>query len=421
MFFLWFSRCHFLASVCLQAAFHVVRFAIKLRSFSRLHQLKHITRDDDGEVKPAMEPTESDDDLMSSEVETIRSSEEPQLTPAHSLESCQNCVSAGQEENEEAKLTEKGVGQEDGEEVEHMHQAIGSLARLALEALEGSGANLKGNSQVDSGVSCLRVNTATSPVCGFVESITTNRCRAAEHHVVCSHSSNGDTLSTPANHLEDASGSADQASLLSSNSDLVLGFSDLVHLMHACRCNGDASAGHEQEGTVPADSDKAESNHLLVLNSEQGVEALSQRVQCTLREVATSGGVTVTPDDFKQVKEWEEDSEQEEEVTALHSTRKEVESVEDEEMVAEGRNPAARATKGGMEVSKSSGTEDTSAMPIMDAWEMCDTSKPERANSCSKVPPLTDHQVNALELESSGQTDSSPAASPSALWSNECD
>ena len=410
----------FLSLLCLQAAFHVVRFAIKLRSFSRVHQLKHVTWDDDGEVKPPVGPTESDDDLLSSEVETIQSSEELQLPSAYSLESSQSCVSAGEEESEEEKLKEKDRNYEDGEveEVEHMHRTIGTLAQLALEALEGSETSLTVSNQADTGVSCLRVNTSTSPVCGFVESVTANRCTAGEHHLVCSHSDNGCTLSSSSHIVEDASRSVEKASLMPSSSDLVLGFSDLVHLMHACRCNEGVLQDQEWEGTVPADSDKAESNHLLVLHNEQRVETLGESVQCSSQEVATSAGVVVKGGCLKQAGQWEGDSE-EERVTALHRARKEVKSVkfEDEDNGVEGQSPASMATKRGMEVCKRGGTVDASAMPI-EAWE----SSPHCVNSCSKVPPpSTDHKVNSLELESSGQTDSSPAASPSALWRNECD
>lgn len=403
-----------------------------------MHQLKHVTWDDAG-ANPPMETARSDEDPMSSEVDTVCSSDEPQLNT--SFESCQSCILVAEEGRTEEVEAEKWHEEEEDEEVEHTSQTIGSLKRLALEALEESEIKLTVNRQVDGSISCEQLKTVTSTVRGFAESDTvSSTCTAAQYQLACSQSGDGDALLSPAQQVEDASRLGKQDSQASASSELVLGFSDLVHLMHACRCNGDVnnvSHYHEWDATVPTGvsehlchvenapletgSDKAESSHVLVLSgSKQEVDKFSDRAQpleSLSQEVATSGAVEVRWDDFKQVKEWEEDTEREEEDTAHHSTQEQVMSAEDEEVVLDSHTPTSEAARGiGV-------TEDTSALPVVDAWvsKIWDASKLGCDGSSKESPPSTDHQMNALMLESSGQTDSSPAASPSELWRNESD
>lgn len=400
-----------------------------------MHQLKHVTWDDGG-VNPPMGTTGSDEDPVSSEVDTVCSSEEPQLNA--SFESSQSCVLAEEAGTEEEVEAEKGYEEEENEEVEHTSQTIGSLKRLALEALGESEIKLTMNRPVDGSMSCEQLKTVTSTFRGSEESdIVSTTCTAAQYQLACSQSGDRDALLSPAQQVEDASRSGEQAS---ANSELVLGFSELVHLMHACRCNGDVtnvSHYHERDATVSTggneypchvenapletDSDRAERSHVPVLNGgKQEVEKFSGRAQpleSLSQDVATSGVVEVRWDDFKQVKEQEEDTEQEEEVTAHHSTQEQVMSAGDEEVVLGSHTPTSEVARG------IAVTEDASAMPVVDAWvsKIWDASKPV-CDGCSKEsPPSTDHQMNALMLESSGQTDSSPAASPSELWRNESD
>ena len=413
----------------LQAAFHVVRFAIKLRSFSRLHQLKHVTWDDGG-MNPPMETTGLDEDPVSSEVDTVCSSEEPQLNA--SFESSQSCVLAEEAGTEEEVEAEKGHEEEENEEVEHTSQTIGSLKRLALEVLGESEIKLTVNRPVDGSMSCEQLKTVTFRGSEELDIVSTT-CTAAQYQLACSQSGDGDALLSPAQQVEDASRSGEQAS---ANSELVLGFSELVHLMHACRCNGDVtnvSHYHERDATVSTggneypchvenapletDSDRAERSHVPVLNGGQQVVEKFSGKESLSQDVATSGVVEVRWDDFKQVKEQEEDTEQEEEVTAHHSTQEQVMSAGDEEVALGSHTPTSEVARGiGV-------TEDASAMPVVDAWvsKIWDASKPVCDGSSKESPPSTDHQMNALMLESSGQTDSSPAASPSELWRNESD
>lgn len=421
----------FSAFACVQAAFHVVRFAIKLRSFSRLHQLKHVTWDD-GATSPPMQTAGSDEDAASSEVETC-CSEEPQLNTT--LESCQGCFPVAEEgETEEEEEVEKEYKELAEEVTEHTVQTVGSLERLALEESEVINA---ANSHVDCSMSVKQLTAAASPVRGLTELDVVSSCTAvAQHHLTCAQSSDGDAVSSPAQQLEDASRLGEPDSLASANSELVLGFSDLVHLMHACRCNGGVSSVshyHERDLTVPtgvsehpchventpleADSDVTEGNILTYNHEKQEMELFSegwQPSECLSQEAAS---LTVD-DDFNQVRELVEVTQRGEEHTAHHSSQEQLISTEVEEVVMKGHSPTWE-TKGGTAVS-----EDTSEMPIMDAWvspKIWDARSPGCDSSSEVLLSHTDHQTNALVLESSGQIESSPTVSPSEMWRNESD
>ena len=422
----------FSAFVCPQAAFHVVRFAIKLRSFSRLHQLKHVTWDD-GATSPPMQTAGSDEDAASSEVETC-CSEEPQLNAT--LESCQGCFPVAEEgETEEEEEVEKEYKKVVEEVTEHTIQTVGSLERLALEESEVINA---ANSQVDCSMSVKQLTAEASPVRGLTELDIVSSCTAvAQHHLTCAQSGDGDARSPPAQQLEDGSGLGEPDSLASANSELVLGFSDLVHLMHECRCNGGVSSVshyHERDLTVPTgvrehpchaentpleiDSDITEGNILAYNHEKQEMELFSegwQPSECLSQEAA----LLTVDDDFNQGRELIEETEWGEEHTAHHSAQEQLISTEVEEVVLKG-HPPAWETKGGTAVS-----EDTSAMPVMDAWvspKIGDARSTGCDSSCGVLlSPTKDHQTNALVLESSGQTESSPTVSPSEMWRNESD
>lgn len=400
----------------------MVRFAIKLRSFSRLHQLKHVTWDD-GATSPPMQTAGSDEDAASSEVETLCCSEEPQLNT--SLECCPGCFPVAEEgETEEEEKVEKEYKQIVEEVPEHTIQTVGSLERLALEESEAINS---ANSQADCSMSVKQLTAAASPVRGLTELGVVSSCTTvAQHHLICAQSSDGDAVSPPVQQLEDASRLGEPDSPVSANSELVLGFSDLVHLMHACRCNGGVSSlshHHERDLTVPtgvsenpchventpleSDSDITEGNILAYNCEKQEMELLSEGCQpskCLSQEAAS---LTVD-DDFNQVRELVEDTERGEEHTAHHSALELLTSTEVEEVVLKGHSPTWE-TKGGT----ASVSEDTSAVLVMDAWVSPKSSK--------VLLSTTDHQTGALVLESSGQPGSSPTVSPSEMWRNESD
>ena len=415
----------------------MVRFAIKLRSFSRLHQLKHVTRDNDG-VSPALATTGSDEDLASSEVDTVCSSEEPQLNT--SLESCQSCIPVAEEggTGEEEEALEKKNEEEEEDEVEHStSQMIGGLERLGLDEAE-----ITANSQVDGSILDEQLLAVASPVRGFAESDITSSCTAvAQYHLTCTQSGAGGAASPPAQQSEDSSRLGEPDTLSSANSELVLGFSDLLHLMHACRCNAGVntvSHYHDQDATVPSGVsehpchvrnaplgtglDKAESRVLVLNSSKEDVGIFREGVQPShshSQEAASSRAVAMNDDDFKEGRELGEDAEEED--IAQHRAREPLTSTETEEDVLESHSPS-------WEVRQGTGiAEDASAIPIMDAWVSpkiwdggnsgCDSS----SGSSKVLPPSTDHQTNALVLESFGQSNGSPTASPSEMWRNESD
>jgi len=397
-----------------------------------LHQLKHVTWDD-GATSPPMQTAGSDEDAASSEVETC-CSEEPQLNAT--LESCQGCFPVAEEgETEEEEEVEKEYKKVVEEVTEHTIQTVGSLERLALEESEVINA---ANSQVDCSMSVKQLTAEASPVRGLTELDIVSSCTAvAQHHLTCAQSGDGDAKSPPAQQLEDGSGLGEPDSLASANSELVLGFSDLVHLMHECRCNGGVSSVshyHERDLTVPTgvrehpchaentpleiDSDITEGNILAYNHEKQEMELFSegwQPSECLSQEAA----LLTVDDDFNQGRELIEETEWGEEHTAHHSAQEQLISTEVEEVVLKG-HPPAWETKGGTAVS-----EDTSAMPVMDAWvspKIGDARSTGCDSSCGVLlSPTKDHQTNALVLESSGQTESSPTVSPSEMWRNESD
>ena len=402
-----------------------------------MHQLKHVTWDEPG-ASPTMATTGSDEDPTSSEVDTVCSSEEPQLNT--SLESCQSCIPVAEEGGAgEEEGTEKKYEEEEGDEVEHTGQMIESLERLGLEECE---ITLAANLQVDGSMSGEQLMSVASPVRGISESDITSSCTAvARYHATSTQLGDRDAASPPAQQSESASRLGEPDTLASANSELVLGFSDLVHLMHACRCNGGVntvSHYREQDATVPTGvnehpshvksalletgSDTAESRVPVLNGGKQDMEISSDGVepsQSPSQETASSRSVAVNEDDFKKDGDWGEHPEEED--IAQRSSQGPLTATEVEEDVLETHSPTWGARQG------TGIAEDASAMPVMDAWvapESWDASNSgcDSSSSCSKLlPPSTDHQTNALVLESLGQTDSSPAASPSEMWRNESD